>query len=353
MFRLLVLSAALLIGCNTPPAEGTTNHAPGAAPANFAAPAAPTAGLADPVAKVGGEPISLAELDEAAKAELLKISQQMFDARKQGLDRMIDMRLMEAEAKARSMTKEELLKVEIEEKTTPITDADIEAFYNQNKNRMRGDLTQMSDPIRQHLAQQQGGKLMAAFTKSLRDKAGVEIYLEQPRVMVDPGDSPRYGNANAPVQIIEFSDFQCPYCIRGAETLDQVKEKYGDKVTIVYRHFPLPMHDRAHRAAEASECANDQGKFWAYHDQLFANQRAMTEEDLARYATASELDVAKFTECLNSDKHVATVDEDMKDGANAGMSGTPGFYINGVFLGGAMPIEKFSEVIDAELKKQG
>jgi len=348
MFRLSALFLALT-ACNPQPAQGggqsqpeaTTHHAEAASP-----------GVADPVARIAGEPISLAELDASAKADLLKIEQQLFEIRKNALNQMIDFQLIEAEAESKGMTTEALLKAEVEDKASPIDDSEVKAFYDENQNRMRGDLTQMADPIKKHLAQQQAARLMSDFTKALRTKANVEIYLEQPRVSVDPGDSPRYGDAGAPVEIIEFSDFQCPYCIRGAETLNQVKEKYGDKVTIVYRHFPLPMHDRAHRAAEASECANEQGKFWEYHDALFANQRAMTEEDLSGYAQASGLDLTKFTECLASGRHVATVDQDMKDGENAGMSGTPGFFINGIFLGGALPIEKFSEVIDAELARK-
>jgi protein-disulfide isomerase len=347
MYRLLALTLAL-VACNTPPAQGGDQSDAEVATASSAP--ASAEGMADPVARVSGEPITLAELDASAKAELLKIDQQLFDIRKNALNQMIDLSLAEKEAVARSITTEALLKAEVEDKVAPIGDTEVEAFFKENQGRMRGDLTQMADPIKKHLAQQQAVALMDAFTKSLRDKANVEIYLQQPRVKVDPGDSPRHGNVSAPVEIIEFSDFQCPYCIRGADTLDEVKEKYGDKVTIVFRHFPLPMHDRAHRAAEASECANEQGKFWEYHDTLFANQRAMTEDDLSGYAQTAGLDLTKFGECLSSGRHVATVEQDMKEGAEAGMSGTPGFFINGVFLGGAMPIEKFSEVIDAELQ---
>ena len=168
------------------------------------------------------------------------------------------------------------------------------------------------------------------------------------------GDSPRFGNPEAPVQIVEFSDFQCPYCTRGASTLDEVKEAYGDKVTVVYRHFPLSFHMEAYKAAQASECANDQSKFWEYHDLLFANQRALTEPDLVSYAEQLSLNMGDFTECLNSGKHAATVDEDMAEGAAVGMQGTPGFFINGRFLNGAQPFEAFKEIIDAELaRKQG
>jgi len=128
-----------------------------------------------------------------------------------------------------------------------------------------------------------------------------------------------------------------------------VKEKYGDDVTIVYRHFPLSFHDRAQRAAEASECANDQGKFWDYHDALFANQRELQDEHLSQYAADVGLDTTAFNECLSSGKHVAKVENDMKEGSSAGMTGTPGFFINGRFIGGAQPLEVFTEIIDSEL----
>jgi protein-disulfide isomerase len=353
MFRTLILSLALVVGCNPQPSEGGSKAKATPAATTHATPTAASAGMADPVASVGGEPITLAQLDEEASAQLFKLQQQMFDARKAALDTMIDKRLLEVEAASQGMTTEALLAAEVHDKAAEITDAEVDEFYEQNKARMRGDVDKMREPIQKHLIQQQSAELMKTFKKSLRDKAEVKIFMEKVRIVVDPGDSPRHGSADAPIEIIEFSDFQCPYCVRGTDTLNEVKEKYGDKVTVVFRHFPLPMHDRAHRAAEASECANDQGKFWEYHDQLFANQRAMTEENLVIYAENVELNLTAFNECLTSDKHVATVDEDMKDGAAAGMSGTPGFFINGIFLSGAMPIDKFTEVIDAELAKAG
>ena len=144
-----------------------------------------------------------------------------------------------------------------------------------------------------------------------------------------------------------------PYCIRGSDTLKQVMDKYGDKVSVVYRHFPLSFHTEAHKGAQASECANEQGKFWEYHDKLFANQRAMFDEDLRRYAGEVGLDQAKFDECLASEKYKAKVDKDLEDGAAAGMSGTPGFFVNGRFVNGAQPLEVFSQIIDAELAKKG
>jgi protein-disulfide isomerase len=131
-----------------------------------------------------------------------------------------------------------------------------------------------------------------------------------------------------------------------------VKQKYGDKVSVVYRHFPLPMHKQAHRAAQAAQCAHEQDGFWKFHDALFADQKAWTDTDYAAYAKSAGLDADKLVACVESGRHAATVDADVKDGRNAGMGGTPGFYINGVVLTGAQPLPSFVDVIDAELARR-
>jgi len=341
---LATLLAMLAIACDPQPAA-----APAPDGATSSAPTRTADGVADPVAKIGDETVSLADLDAAAAAGLVKARQQMFDVRKQALDGMIRDKILDAEATARSVSREDLLVAEVDGKVTPVSDEEINAFYQQNQSRMRGDIDQMRDQIRGYLDNERKTARLMAFVTELKAKTPVEVYLEPPRIHVEAGDSPRHGDPSAPVEIIEFSDFQCPYCIRGAETLTSVKQKYGDDVTIVYRHFPLSFHDRAQRAAEASECANDQGKFWEYHDALFANQREMEDTHLSQYATDVGLDLAAFDECLSSGKHVATVETDMKEGSAAGMTGTPGFFINGRFIGGAQPLEVFVEIIDSEL----
>lgn len=342
---IIVLGLALTAACNGEAADPKT------VTAVEATPVAAGADANAPAAKIGSETITMAQVDEAAAAGLFEARQAMYEARAQALDQMINERLVKEEAARRSMSEEDMLKQELQDKATPPTDAEIEAFYNENKAMMRGELAELKPRIAQHLQQEKMGARAQEFIGGLRDKAGVEIILEPPRVDVAAGDSPRWGKADAPIEIIEFSDFQCPYCTRGAETIEQVKKHYADKVTVVYRHFPLPMHDRADEGAEASECANEQGKFWEYHDQLFANQKMMSDADLKTYATNVGLDVAKFEECLASDKHVATVEQDMAEGKAVGMSGTPGFFINGRMLGGAQPFEAFQEVIDAELAR--
>ena len=350
--RALALTIALgLIGCNETTNGAAVTDAAAATPADAGARgAAQTATTI--VATVHGENITLADVDLSAAAGLVKVDQQRFDVRSTALDSLISERLYDAEAKSRGVTPEELLASEVEAKFTPATDAEIEAFYNTNKARMRGDLSTMRDQVKGFLENKSKQDRSLAFVNELKAKANIKVTLDPPRIIVAAGDGPRDGNADAPIEIIEFSDFQCPYCTRGAATIDEVKEKYGDSVTVVFRHFPLSFHDRAPQAAAASMCANDQGKFWEYHDVLFANQRALQDADLTSYATELGLDADKFTACVTEGKYTAMVDADTAAGSAAGVTGTPGFFINGRFLGGAQPIEAFSEIIDAELARQ-
>lgn len=159
------------------------------------------------------------------------------------------------------------------------------------------------------------------------------------------------GNPNAQVTIVEFSDFQCPYCGKAEPTLKQIFETYKDKVKLIYRHYPLPFHENAFAAALASMCANEQGKFWEYHDKLFENQEKLTSPDLKNYASQLGLETDKFNPCLDNKKYKAQVDKDYNDGQAAGVSGTPAFFINGRLVAGAQPFESFKSIIDEELTK--
>lgn len=169
------------------------------------------------------------------------------------------------------------------------------------------------------------------------------------RVEVSADDDPSKGPADAPVTIIEFSDYQCPFCKKVEATINQIIETYGDKIRFVYRDFPLGFHQYAQKAAEASECADEQGKFWEYHDKLFENQQAINIENMKRWARDLNLDPDKFDDCLDSGKYASEVQKDLQDGQAAGVSGTPTFFINGKKLSGAQPFSTFKAIIDAEL----
>ncbi len=346
----IVLLAALAACAPSP-----SGSAAGSAVA-VAAPSAPPAGegVPDPVATVDGEAISAASLEDKAAAGLQAARQQMYDARRSALEELIVEKMLEKEAAARGTDKDKLLADEVDAKAPPPDDAAIQAFFNENAAKMGGQPYEAMKPrIAAFMGGQAKNERMGAFIGELKAKYKVQDNLEPPRIAVEAGDSARKGSASAPIQIIEFSDFECPYCTRGADTINQVVAKYGDKVSVVYKHFPLSFHARARPAAEASECAREGGKFWEYHDQLFANQSALGDDDLKKYAKAVGLDVKKFETCLSSHAMGSRVDADMALGAKVGMSGTPGFYINGVNLPGAVPLEAFAQVIDKELSRLG
>ncbi|WP_375744115.1 thioredoxin domain-containing protein [Corallococcus interemptor] len=166
-----------------------------------------------------------------------------------------------------------------------------------------------------------------------------------------PADSPSFGPATAKVTIVEWSDFECPFCSRAVPTLNKIKETYGKDVRVVFRHQPLPMHSHAKLAAQASMAAHEQGKFWEMHDKLFANQRALDRESLEKYAQELGLNMNKFKADLESGKISAKVDADSSAGNAVGANGTPAFFINGRFLSGAQPFEAFKPLIDQEIAK--
>jgi protein-disulfide isomerase len=332
--------------------------------ANTQTPSAPIAGahaatpvsddVPDTVATINGEPITRAELAEAAASDVLAAKQALHEARDQALQQLIVDRLLAQAAEKAGTDIEGLLKIEIEAKLADVSDADIEAFYTANQAQMPGPIEMVRDRIREHLTNESGGKMMQQYIEDLKTAAAVETFLQPFRVDVaSRATTSMRGNPDAPIHIIEFSDFQCPYCTRGADTMAEVMEAYGDKVKFEFRHFPLDFHDRAHRAAEASECANEQGKFWEFHDLVFANQKQLGEEALQGYATEAGADVAAFDACMASGQQAKTVDDDMAAGALVGMQGTPGFYINGRVLSGAQPFSAFKTAIDAELKTLG
>lgn len=176
----------------------------------------------------------------------------------------------------------------------------------------------------------------------------------QPVVEVSDDGDPAKGDPDAPITIIEFSDFECPFCGRfNSQTLPELQKEYIDtgKARLVFRDFPLSFHANAQKASEAAECANDQGKFWEMHDIIFENQRALTNSDLKGYASQLGLDTAKFNNCLDSGEKEAEVKADLAAGSKAGVSGTPTFFVNGRKLVGAQPFAAFKAAIDAELAK--
>jgi protein-disulfide isomerase len=323
-----------------------------AVPFPAAAETPPTA-ASDVVATIAGEPFTAAQLEEAAGARLFRLRTEQYQAQRQILDDEIARRLLEREAAARKVTAAELVKQEVEAKVAPVTEEEQRAFYAQNKARM-GEMTEADalKRIEAGLRQQRIGERQAEFLNGLRAKADVHVLLEPPRLALTVGDDPARGPADAPVTIVEFSDFQCPYCSRATATLKKLDAAYPGKIRLVYRDFPLvQIHPNAARAAEAAACAHEQGKFWPMHDAMFEHQDKLAEADLKASAAALGLDAAAFNTCLDSGRHTAEWQKDAAEGDRYGVSSTPAFFINGRLVVGAQPYESFVRILDEELAR--
>jgi protein-disulfide isomerase len=313
----------------------------------------------DVAARVGDRAITLKEIDDrwrsSSPAEHAQAVQQIYDGRKEALDAIIADMLIEQAAKAKSLNPTQYTEAEIARRIKPLTDVDVVAFFQQNQSQMQGrGFAAMEAPIRRFLEQQRRTAAYQELVAELR-KAGpdVRMVLDAPRYPVDVRpDDPYLGGANAPVTLVEFSDFQCPFCLRVAPTLKELHKTYGDRIRIVWKDFPLTaIHPDAFKAAEAANCAREQGKFWEYHDVLFANQEALDPGSLKDYAANLKLDTATFNQCLDTAKYNERVQDALKMGNGLGVQSTPSTFVNGRLVSGAVPLETFTRIIDEELER--
>ncbi|HVG08403.1 MAG TPA: thioredoxin domain-containing protein [Thermoanaerobaculia bacterium] len=305
------------------------------------------------LAQVNGKDITEADVKTFAADQFSQLEKQYEQQKREllegALEQTIQDRLLAEEAKASGKTKEQIL---ADMKPAAVTEADIDAFYEQNKAQIAPRTKEQVAPmITQYLEQQRQAELQQKFYEGLRAKHKIKYLMEPTRVEV-AATGPAQGPATAPITIVEFSDFQCPYCARLIPTLDQVKAKYGDKVRIVFRQYPLSFHQNAQKAAEASLCANEQGKFWELHNAMFGNQQELAVEQLKAKAAELGMNAEQFNTCLDNAKFAAQVKADFDEGAKAGVSGTPAMFINGRFLSGAQPLNEITKVIDDELARK-
>lgn len=306
------------------------------------------------LARLNGVAITDEEVTERVQNRLKKLESQIFDIKSSGLKTLIEERLIEAEAKSKGTSADELIKAEVDGKVEQPSEQDIETFYNLFKQRFGNEpLEQVKGRVISQLRSTRQGNLYAKFIGNLKAKANIEILMDRPRMEVSVDDDPFQGTQGAPITLVEFSDFQCPFCKRARPTITQILDAYKDKVLYVYRDFPLSFHKQAQKAAEAANCAGDQGKYWEYNSKLWDNQTELEPDKLRAYASQLSLDGAKFNQCLDSDKFANEITEDLKQGAEAGVSGTPAYFINGIFISGAQPFENFQEIIEEELLRLG
>jgi predicted DsbA family dithiol-disulfide isomerase len=315
---------------------------------------APVATGSDVVAMIGDEVITESELDDMVGSALVSLRQQMYQAKMGRLQSEIFQRLVAEKATAEGVTSGEYLKKHITDKMVEPDDGEIVKIMSQYRSQLDADDLKARQQVSEALTQRQQLELQEELRKTLFVEAGVRILLEPPRVAVAIGQgTPSRGPADAPIVLVEFTDYQCPYCVRIQPTITALMERYDGQIRHVFKNLPLPIHSQARLAGEAALCAQDQGKYWEFHDWLFANQRAMNRGTMVAEAGELGMDTELFEACIDQKTYAAAVSADAREAQSFGITGTPGFLINGRVLSGAQPIEALEVVINEELVLRG
>ncbi len=301
-------------------------------------------------ATIKGERITSGDVENSLLPLVFDVQEQVYKLRKDELELTINDTLLTQEADKRKITPKALLDIEVKPKA--VTDQQTQLFYDQNKDRVSGDFAQTKDAIRQYLEQIEVRQAERAFLEKLRATASIQVFLvvpESPVFSISTSDQPSLGNANAPVTIVAFTDYQCPSCAAMHPTLERLVTEYGDKVRLVTRDFPLSQHTEAFKAAEAAEAARDQGKYWEYIHILLRNQSTLTVDKLKGYASEIALDRTRFDNALDTGKFSESVQRDIEDGMKLGINGTPTIFINGRRIA-AKSYEDLKATVEAAFK---
>jgi protein-disulfide isomerase len=287
------------------------------------------------LADVDGQIVYASDLEKSAGKALSEQRERLYHLQKQKLEEYVDAVILTREAKKSGVSVETLWDREVGSKIMPVTDDEIEVFYRSNKSRLGMDLKESREQIRQFLRK-------------------IETYLKAPlpfRAEVPTTGSPSKGSEDAPVTIVKFEDYQCPFCKQVQPTVTELLSRYNGKIRLVHKDLPLDsIHPQARQAAEAARCADEEGKFWSYHELLYANSPNVSQENLKSYAKEVGIDVKAFDRCLGSGKFKAVVQRDLIDGAQLGVTGTPTFFINGREISGNQPLRAFEAIVDEELE---
>jgi protein-disulfide isomerase len=305
------------------------------------------------LADVDGQFVYASDLEKSAGKALSEQRERFYHLQKQKLEEYVDAVILTREAKKSGVSVGTLLDWEVHSKIMPITDDEIEVFYSSNQSRLGTDLKESREQIREFLRVKKIETQKTLYLKSLRSNSRIETYLKPPppfRAEVPITGAPSKGPESAPVTIVKFEDYQCPFCKQVQPTFVELFKQYDGKVRLVHKDLPLEaIHPLARQTAEASRCANEQGKFWSYHDKLYASAPKLSAEDLKNYAKEVGLNVWLFDRCFTTGKYRATVEKDLSDGVQLGLTGTPTFFINGREISGAQSLETFVTMIDEEL----
>lgn len=310
-------------------------------------------GPAGAMLSIDGKNVSEEELMGDEKLEFIDALRKIYELRVERVGRLLLEREYGAKAKEAGQSLDEYVETKVLKGEANISDKDYNKFVQEKKIPKEQLNPQLKERILAYMKAQKRQEQMQAQVVKLSKSHKVELYFGKPNVKmnVEIGSSPAFGDPAAKVKIVEFSDFQCPFCSRAANTVNEIKKMYGKKVQLAFKQYPLPMHQQAKPASEASLCINEQGndKFWKYHDKLFANADKLDNESLKKFAKEIGANVDEFSKCFDAKKYAKQVQDEIDYGNRLGVRSTPTFFINGRLVSGAQPIESFKEIIEEEL----
>jgi protein-disulfide isomerase len=304
------------------------------------------------LAYLGDRPIAAREVEARLKARLFRVRQEQYDLQVEGIREVAFELLQEQEAAKLGLTRAAYYTQEVTNKVAEPKDEEVQQIFTTYRQRLPRDENEAKAEVRRVLRERNAGQQAEAFKNELLSRTKLRIMLEPPRLDVPlEKDDPVVGAADAPVTLVEFSDFQCPYCQRGQTILKQLRGEYGDRVRMIFKQLPLGIHAQARFAAEVALCANDQGKYWEAREWLFGRRDGITPEAAKQWAAGAAVDTAVFSTCVDTHVHAPTIDADLATATALATTSTPVFFVNGRLLEGAQPIERFRAAIDDELAR--
>lgn len=300
------------------------------------------------VAEVGGVKLTAGDLQREESSKLLQARYTYYQAQSKALEDLIDKTLLEQKAKSENLTVDQLMDRDVKSQVKDPTEDQMQVFYEGLDTDQ--PYASVRDKILDKIRQVRTDRIRTAYIAKLREQSNVIIALAPPTANVQLENSATLGSKTAPVMLVEFADYECPYCQRVAPDVKKIEADYGGKLAITYKDFPLPMHPHAEKAAEAVRCAGKQGKFWEMHDEVFRSHE-LDIDQLKAQARALNLDSATFDKCLDSGETAAAVQQDRQEGVKLGLTGTPSFFINGHFISGSLDYATLHRLIDQQLSQ--
>ena len=308
----------------------------------------------DVAAEINGEKITFEQVRANNRLEVFQAQQKLYELEYAGLKGVLIEKLIKLDPRSKGLDENQFLS-QFVVVPFPISDEAVDKFIVSRRIAKEKINANLKQQVRNYMMQQNMSEQIDNWMQAQIKKHGVKVNIEapiEPRFDVNIANAAYRGGKNAPVTIVEFSDFECPYCSKVNDTLYELDKIYGDKIKVVYKHYPLSsIHPEAQIAAEASICAQRQGmdKFWSMHNKMFENFRNLSEGRIKDFANSFGLDMAKFKQCLEKGEAKAQVQADLREGQTLGVQSTPAFFINGRFIRGALPLDEFKKVINEEL----